>query len=323
MSAVKSKGVGTNPNWTTRFWAVVKYELLWNIRKKKFIGMIVVAFALATLSLGLPVILSNMIGLPLSQNPNYVVGSGAGIGGLGFFLFALVTVMNSISGEFESGTIVPLLTKPVSRTMVFLGKLFAAFITLLSAYVVLFVYMAIGGTIVYGPQNNLYLVPLSLLGSIISAFVWVGIVLAIGSVSKSSLIAAIGAFGIFIALSISAPIVSVFSDQAWILSYVPGTGVTGYIEGLGSQTPFTPGISVSTGTDSIAANLIDYVLHPSAEVTFFKISGVRPGGSPSMIELYVEPLSIVLLRSMAVASAYILAFLFISWYALKRAQVLE
>ncbi|MEM2936150.1 MAG: ABC transporter permease subunit, partial [Candidatus Bathyarchaeia archaeon] len=211
--------------------------------------------------------------------------------------------------EFESGTIVPLLTKPVSRTMVFLGKLFAAFITLLSTYAILFVYTAIGGTIVYGPQNNLHLIPLSLLGNILSTFVWVAIVLAIGSLSKSSLIAALGAFGIFFALLISVPIVSIFSDQAWILSYMPGNGATGNIKGLGK--------SVSTGTDNIAANLINYVLFPSSNVTFFKMGGFRPE------ELYVEPLSLVLLRAVTVALTYILAFLFISWYALKRAQVVE
>jgi len=313
MSAFKNKGVRTNPSWTTRFWAVVKYELLWNIRKKKFLGMVIVAFVFATLGLALPVILGNVIGQPLSQNPDYAVSSGPGT--FGFFLFALVTVMNSISGEFESGTIVPLLTKPVSRTMIFLGKLFAAFITLLSVYAVLFVYTTIGGTIVYGPQNNLHLVPLSLLGSIISTLVWVAIVLAIGSISKSSLIAALGAFGIFIALLISAPIVSVFSDQAWILTYLPGNGATGNITDLPK--------SVSTGTDNIAANLINYVLHPSADVTFYKTGGFRPGQSPPMIELYAEPLSLVLLKSISVAATYILAFLFISWYALQRAQVVE
>jgi len=310
MSAVRNKEVRTNPSWKTRFWAIVKYELLWNIRKKKLLGMTILVFVLVTLGLVLPVILSNAIGQPLSQNPDYVVSSNPGA--LVFFLFAIVTVMNSISGEFESGTIVPLLTKPVSRTMVFLGKLFAAFITLLSVYVVLFMYTTIGATIVYGPQNNLHLVPLSLLGSIISTFVWVAIVLAIGSLSKSSLIAALGAFGIFMALLISVPIVSIFSDQAWVLTYVPGSGITGSIEGLGK--------SVSTGTDNIAATLITYVLYPSSNVTFYKRGALQFGQSPI---LYVEPLSLILLRSIAVALTYILAFSLISWYAFKRAQILE
>jgi ABC-type transport system involved in multi-copper enzyme maturation permease subunit len=304
-----------NPKWRTRFWAVVKYELLWNIRKKKFIGILLIAFALSTLSLSLPVILSNIVGREISQNPDYVINTGAGIGGLGMFLFAVATVMNSISGEFESGTIVPLLAKPVSRTMIFVGKILAAFITLLSAYALLFAYMTIGGSLVYGPQNNLHLVPLLLLGSIFSTFVWVAIVLAIGSISKSSLIAALGAIGIFIALHISAPIVTVFSDQAWVLTYVPGTGTTGYVKDLG--------ITVSTGTDNIAENIIKYVLYPSSEVTFFKLGVTQPGHPQPIIELYTEPLSLVLIRSIAVTAAYILIFLFLAWYAFKHAEVLE
>jgi ABC-type transport system involved in multi-copper enzyme maturation permease subunit len=315
MTTEKEKKIDSK--FAKRFLAIVRYELLWNIRKKKFLGMVVVAFAFATLSLALPTILSSMIGQPVGQNPDYVASSS--IGGLIMFLFAVVTVMNSISGEFESGSIVPLLTKPVSRTMIFIGKVFAAFIMLLLAYSVVFVYMAIGGTIVYGPQNNLHLVPLSLFGSILSTFVWIAIVLAIGSLSKSSLIAALGTFGIFIAVSISSPIVSLFSGQAWVLTFVPGSGASGYIKGLGPQTPYTPGIGVSTGTDSIATNLINYALHASANVTFYKI-GFQPF---SMIELYSEPLSVVLLRSMIVAVAYIFVFMFISWFAFKRAEVLE
>jgi len=124
-------------------------------------------------------------------------------------------------------------------------------------------------------------------------------------------------------LMISSPIVSLFSEQAWILTYVPGSGASGYIKGVGSQTPYTPGMSMSTGTDSIAANLINYVLHPSWEVTFYKISGFLTPGQISMIELYVEPLSLVLLRSIAVAAIYIFVFNFIAWYALKKAQVTE
>ncbi|HEY4675194.1 MAG TPA: ABC transporter permease [Candidatus Bathyarchaeia archaeon] len=306
----------TSPSWMTRFWAVVRYEILWNIRKKKFIGMIIFAFVFATLSLTLPVILTNVNGQPLDQNPDYVITSGAGIGGIALFLFAVVTVMNSISGEFESGTIVPLLTKPVSRTMVFLGKLFAAFIILLSAYFVLFLYMTIGGTVIFGPQNNLHLVPLVLLGNVLSTFVWIAIVLAIGSISKSSMIAALGAFGIFIALSISASIVSVFSDQMGVLTYVPGGGATGYIKSLPSQASGLPGLAVSTGTDGIGASLITYILHPSAEVTFSRMI-------PPFDKIYSEPISVVASRSIAVAIVYMLAFLFIAWYFFKRAQILE
>jgi ABC-type transport system involved in multi-copper enzyme maturation permease subunit len=322
MSAIRNKDARTNPSRTTRFWAIVRYELLWNIRKKKFLGMIIVAFALATIGLALPVILNNIVGRSPSQNPDYAISSGTGA--FGFFLFALVIAMNGISGEFESGTIVPLLTKPVSRTLVFLGKLFAAFIILLSTYIVLFLYTTIGGTIVYGPQNNLHLVPLILLGDVLSTFVWVAIVLAIGSVSKSSLIAALGAFGIFMALLISVPIVSAFSDQAWTLTYVPGNGASGTLRSISqvNQTHIITEKSMSTGTNNIGTNLITYILNPTANVTFYKLE-IQSPLNISQILLYTEPLSLVVVRTVAVASIYIIAFTLIALYAFKRAQVVE
>ena len=130
--------------------------MLWNIRKKKFIAALVIAFVLATVDLALPAFLN------VGHNP-YFAATFSG-GSFTFFLFGIVTAMNSISGEYESGTIVSLLTKPVSRTMVFFGKLFATFIVILASYVVIFSYSTIGGILVYGPQNSLYLVPLALSG---------------------------------------------------------------------------------------------------------------------------------------------------------------
>jgi ABC-type transport system involved in multi-copper enzyme maturation permease subunit len=220
--------------------------------------------------------------------------------------------MNSISGEFESGTIVPLLTKPVSRTMIFLGKTLASFLILLATYTILLCYLSIGSIIIYGPQNNLHLLPLTLVGSIISTFIWIAIILAIGTLSKSSMIAALGAFGIWLGLTIGTGIVSVFSEQASVLNYLPGNGASGYI---GSSVSI-----ISTGTNSIASNLVTYILDPSANVTYFKINPRFPN---PITPLYTEPLSLVLARSIAVAVVYILVFMFISWFALRRAEILE
>jgi len=314
----------TRPSWRTSFLAIVRYELLWNIRKKKIIGILILAFALATLTLALPVILNNINNKPNEPNPDYVINTGTGIGGFGMFLFALVAVMNSISGEFESGSIIPLLTKPVSRTTVYVGKIFAAFLTILGAYVLLIIYIAAGGYIVYGPQNNLHLLFITLLGSIISTLVWMAIVLAAGSVSKSSMLAALFGIGVWIGLSITSGILSVFSNQAWILTYAPGSGASGT---LGIPTPINPanitmGGGVSTGTDSIATNLITYVLNPTANVTYFRLE-FQGRGQINRIPLNTEPLSLVIARSIAVAAIYIFVFNFIAWYALKRAQVTE
>jgi ABC-type transport system involved in multi-copper enzyme maturation permease subunit len=312
--------LGLSPSWITRFLAVVRYEMLWNIRKKKFIGVLILAFVFATLGIVLPVVLSNVSGEPIEANPDYIAGVGAG--SFGFFLFALVIAMNSISGEFESGTIVPLLTKPVSRTMVFLGKVFAAFLLLLIAYTILFIYQIVGGTIVYGPQNNLHLVPLLLLGNILSTFVWMAIILALGALTKNSLITALVTFGVFAGLLITTPIVSVFTGQAGILSYVPGSGATGYLVPAGSQISLNSS-SISTGTDVIASNFVNYALNPSANVTYARISSFTDVQASTLVAVYSEALSFVLLRSVLVAIAYAVVFFVIAWIAFKRTQILE
>ncbi len=310
----------TRASWRTNFLAVVRYELLWNIRKKKILGVLVLAFAFATLALALPVILKNLNNQPIEPNPDYVITTGTGIGSFAFFLFALVSVMNSISGEFESGSIIPLLTKPVSRTTVYLGKIFAAFLTVLAAYVLLIIYMAAGGYVIYGPQNNLHMISIILLGSIMSTLVWMSIVLAMGSVSKSSMLAALLGIGIWLGLNIVAGILSVFSNQAWILAFAPGSGAAGTLNASGPSNQS----SVSTGTDSIASILITYILNPSANVTFYRMElDLSHPGRINQVPLYNEPLSLIVARSIAVAVVYILVFNFIAWYALKRAQITE
>jgi ABC-type transport system involved in multi-copper enzyme maturation permease subunit len=294
--------------------------MLWNIRKKKFIGIIIISFVFATLGLVLPVVLSST---PIEANPDYVIG--VSMSSFAFFLFALATAMNSISSEFESGTIVPLLTKPVSRTMVFLGKLFAAFIIILVAYTILYVYTVVGGILIYGPQNSLQLMPFALFGDVISTFIWVALILAMGALSKNTMIAALVGFGVFLALLIALPIVSVFAGPSPALNFIPGSGA-----GSGSNAMLNLGIEskpIGTGTDNIGVNLINWILYPSANVSFTKIdlSMIQVGQStePAQTLVYTEPISVVALRSLGVALAYIFVFLLIGWYAFKRAQILE
>lgn len=314
------RGSRSKTGWMTKILAVVRYEVLWNIRKKKFLGMIIVAFALATLTLASGYIVSAVTGQPVESNPDFVVNSNLGLGGIGFFLFAVVTVMNSVSGEFESGTIVPLLAKPISRTTVFIGKLFAAFLTLLTTYIFLVVYLSVGGVIIYGPQNNLHLVPLSLIGGIISTLVWIAIVLVFGSVFKSSMIAALGTAGIWLGATIIGSILGALSGQGWILTYVPGSGTSGFVEGTVPPSPLFPGVEVATGTDNVGPNLINYILHPDWNVTFFELNFTHPGNLWGK-ELYSLPLSAVVMQSIVVALIYFVVLTAVAWYAFKRTQV--
>lgn len=312
---IKPKAIG-------QLLAIVKYELLWNVRKKKFIGTLTAAFAITTLTLILPVVLRSMNNMPIEDNPDYVI-SNSGVGGLMLFLFALVTVMNSVSGEFESGTIVTLLTKPVSRTIVFVGKIIAAIATILAAYAILYVYMVIGGTLIYGPQNNLNLIPLCFLADVLSTLVWMSIILAIGSLSKNTILTAVAGIIIFLAMNVGSSIISVFTESSWVLHYLPGSGATGYVKGPGQTAPLG---SISTGTDNIAKITVQYMLNPSANITYIKVElGGRPqGGALSLIkELYSEPLLLVLYRSLTVAAIYIAVLMLLGWLSFKRAQILE
>ena len=305
------------PSWFTRFWAIVRYEMLWNIRKKKFLGLVIVAFILATLIWALPLGSSAATGQPIEADPDFAVTFS--VPGIGSFLFALIIAMNSISSEFESGTIVPLLTKPVSRTMVFLGKLLATFIIIFITYTIIFAYGVIGGALVYGPQTNLHLLPLGLLGNILSTFIWITLILAAGALSKSTIISTLVAFGLFFGLFFAVPIVSVFVGPSPILNYLPGTGATGTMITTQKQ------IAIGAGTDNIGANLINYALYPSADVNFNMTRIELRGDMPRLTQVYAysEPLSLIVSRSVATAVVYTLVFLFIAWIAFKWAQILE
>jgi len=317
MTATRTNSGRPRPSWLTRFWAVIRYEMLWNIRKKKFIGVVIVALALATLSWVLPVVSSNATGQPIEANPDYAVTYT--IPAIGMFLFALITAMNSISSEFESGTVVPLLTKPVSRTMVFLGKLLATFIMLLVTYTILFMYGVISGALVYGPQNNLHLLPLGLIGNILSTFIWIAIILAAGALSKSTILSTLVALGFFISILFAVPIVSLFAGPSTALNYVPGSGASGNM--LTTQGTIT----VGAGTDYIGTNLINYALHSSANVNFNKTNIEIQDGQPRITQIfdYAEPISLVTSRSVATAATYTIVFLIVAWIVFKRAEVLE
>ena len=116
-------------------------------------------------------------------------------------------------------------------------------------------YVIIGGTAVYGAQNNRQLVPLGLLGNVITTFIWVAIIFAVGSLSKNTLISALAVFGVFMALLIAVPIVSAFAGPSVALNCVPGNGAGGAINTTQGS------LSIGGGPDNIGTNLISYVLY--------------------------------------------------------------
>jgi ABC-type transport system involved in multi-copper enzyme maturation permease subunit len=267
-----------------RFLSVVRYELLWNIRKKKFLSLVILVFLLPTLAVILPIIITLNAHQPVPANPKFAVDviNNMSLGGIIFLFLALVTVMNSISGEFESGTIVPLLTKPVSRTMVLLGKIFAAFITLLGVYTFLIVFLVVGGYAAYGPQSNLNQLPTVLFVNMMNTFVWTAVFLAIGALSKSSIIVAIVGMGLVMGLNIL------------------GTFLQFLMFGFGR----TGGLPGGTG---VAGFLLQVFM-----TTIIALMYGNPGWTIVGFE-----------KAFVVTTTYIVFFSFITWVALKRVQVTE
>ncbi len=305
------------PSWFSRFWAIFRYEMIWNIRKKKFIGIIIAMFVIATLIIVLPAAISAYEGVKITKNPDFAITFGGS--GFVFILFAIATAVNTFSSEFESGSIVPLVTKPVSRTMIFLGKLFGAFVMLLSSYAILFGYVAGASALIYGPQNNLQYMPIIVFGSLMSTFIWVAILFAMGTISKNTITTVIVVIIMFLAFFFAAPIIGDLSGPSPALNYFPGTGAMGNI--LGTN------VTVGSGTDNIGSNIVNWALYPSADVTYYKLNltAVRAGerSIPTAGLVYTESTGFVAVRSVAVAAAYIAGLLAVAWIAFKRSQIME
>ncbi len=311
-------------NWLTGFAAILYYEFLWNLRKKKIVGLFLIVFAIVTLELALPPLLAYYQGVAVQQNSAFVYRDFFnGFSGIFLFLIAVATTMNTVPGEFEAGSITPLLTKPVSRNLVFAGKIVASFLTLLAIYAFLTVYVTVGGVLVQGPQDNLGLVPLGLVGLTVATMVWASMVIFLGTISKSSLVGALGSFGVFIGVTIAGTLVASFLGQTSILFYAPGGGAlasTGSCEILGRVA--APGSQTfSTGTDNVGYLLMQLILNPSLPLNF---CGLRFRGMATETFLASsDTITTVAFRALGVALAYLALLLFLSWYSFRRAQITE
>lgn len=321
-----------HPSWFTRFWAIVRYEMLWNIRKKKFLAIIIIVFAIAAAIFLAPVIANKYYGTPISANSSYAITFGGN--GFLFILIAIGIAMNSISSEFEGGTIVPLVTKPVSRTMIFLGKAFTAFILLVVSYTVLYGFITVASIAVYGSQINLQYMPLIAVGSIVSTMIWISLLFALGSITKNTMVTVIAIIGLFLALLIAVPIASEFGGPSPVYNYLPGTANTGYLIinnssliYVGGTVVGSNGTSVSSGTDNIGSNLVNYALYPHANVDYLRVNigAIRANETvvPASGLAYTESTALVAYRSLSIGIAYTAVFLAVAWVAFKRSQIMD
>jgi hypothetical protein len=113
-----------------------------------------------------------------------------------------------------------------------------------------------------------------------------------GALSKNTMIATLVGLGVFLALLIALPIVSVFAGPSPALNYVPGSGA-----GSGENAILNLDVGskfIGTGTDNIGVNLINWILYNSANVSFTKIDlTMIQVGQPTELAktvVYTEPI---------------------------------
>ncbi|MEM2873256.1 MAG: ABC transporter permease [Nitrososphaerales archaeon] len=297
----------------SKFRALLKYEILWNLRKRKFQAILLIIILVQMIAFVVPVIFSSITGQAIQQDPYKALSSPSGFF---IFLIAIAIGMNSIPEEFEHGRAHILFSKPVSRSLIFLAKIAAALIILTIAYTILYLIGLGLSYAIYGPQDYVVFSPILILGILLSTILYLSMVFFLGAVSKSSIIAALGSFGILIGLGITVGILGVFAGQAWIADYIPSGGQSGMI--------VDNGMFIQTGTDNLGVILSQLAINPNANVNVTYVIGYQLGPPPTILyESQIIPISQVALRALGVASAYILPLMLVAWILFKRSEIKE
>ncbi|MEM2955302.1 MAG: ABC transporter permease [Nitrososphaerales archaeon] len=297
----------------SKFRALLKYEILWNLRKRKFQAILLIIILVQMIAFVVPVIFSSITGQVIQQDPYKALSSPSGFF---IFLIAIAIGMNSIPEEFEHGRAHILFSKPVSRSLIFLAKIAAALIILTIAYTILYLIGLGLSYAIYGPQDYVVFSPILILGILLSTILYLSMVFFLGAVSKSSIIAALGSFGILIGLGITVGILGVFAGQAWIADYIPSGGQSGMI--------VDNGMFIQTGTDNLGVILSQLAINPNANVNVTYVIGYQLGPPPTILyESQIIPISQVALRALGVASAYILPLMLVAWILFKRSEIKE
>lgn len=189
---------------------MVHAEILWSVRKRKFQLLLLAVLAAATLTLVYPLLLS-ALGLPMSllesltkempkvvpttlENWAYIILFR--IQAILWILFIFMA-MDSIAGEFEQETIVPLLAKPVSRKEVLLGKFIASVIMVIAILLLVIAYAVAGSWLLYGEQTMIKNMFMLLLSFVYVVLPFLGIAVLLGVVSRSTIVTGLGTFMLY------------------------------------------------------------------------------------------------------------------------------
>jgi ABC-2 type transport system permease protein len=298
--------------WWSQLIGLLRYEFLWQTRKRKVIAGVIIVFVVASLAMFLPLLLPEA---KIAPNPDYWMPTIAiSTGGIFVFLLGVLVSMDSISGEFESGTILPLLAKPVSRSLVLLGKIIVSLLVLLLFLAILATYVIGVSTALYGPQDKLFALPPYLIGVLLSMFVWSSLATMFGALTKRSLIAGLAPLGVYIGVGLVNAMLGSVAQQYWTQIYL-----------------------ISAGTDHIGRWIAETLVNPDSKVTYtslgtliqtgnryFSADGLPMIALPPFVKVFeTVPIAYATARAIIVALAYAIVFLSVTLGSFRRAEVLE
>jgi len=180
-----------------RTWAVARYELTWDVRKKRtYIILGLFLFAAFVFGYLFPTIAGKSIatGTPLQGvNPGaalwwvnaHNLAFNTFVSGLFPLFIGGFIAADSIGTEFDSNTVVPLFTQPVTRAEVFAGKFLEKILLLLVVSTVFTLLVIAGSEASVGAQSHLEMIPLVVLAELGAFLEYAALAFFIGSLVRS------------------------------------------------------------------------------------------------------------------------------------------
>ena len=178
-------------------WAVARYELTWDLRKKRTY-MVLGLFLFAALVFGylLPTIDGksittgpNELGVSFSSDLWWVLvhnlAFNIGVSGVFPLLIGGFIAADSIASEFDYNTIVPLLTQPVRRGEVYAGKLLEKVLLLLVVSTLFTLLVIAGSEVSVGAQSHLEMIPLVIFTEFGAFLEYTALAFLVGSLARS------------------------------------------------------------------------------------------------------------------------------------------
>lgn len=194
-------------------WAVVRYELTWDLRKKRTY-FILGLFLFAGFGFGylLPVIAgtsittgTNDLGISVSSdlwwvNASYITFNTIMSGTFPLLIGGFIAA-DSLASEFENNTVVPLISQPIGRLETYLGKFLEKFILLLLVSASFTLLVLAASEVSVGGQSQLNVFPL-LVSAELGAFLeYAALTFFLGSFIRSGSMVLGILIGLFFALS--------------------------------------------------------------------------------------------------------------------------